>query len=388
MIRLIMAFFRRIKWLFYTLIMLCCRIFPVKKNKIIFENYRGKGYGDNGKYICEYLRENATGLDLVWVAKNMQEKLPAGVRAVPYMSLKYFWEMSTAKVWVDNCRKLSYIKKRKKQFYVQTWHGDIGPKKVEGEAVSDLYGSYVKASKRDSKMADLFVSGNSAFSKRYRTAFWYEGEIAECGYPRRDILFSITDEKINAIKEKVGVAEECKILLYAPTFRSGNMDLSVYSINWASVIKSLEKRFGGSFRVLVRLHPNISEQASKLKLSSDIVNVTDYPDMQELLAISDICISDYSSSIFEFAVTGKPGFIYAKDYQEYKKGREVLFQLDKIFFPFAETEEALQKCIEEFDQDEYKKGLDYFLHQQIGYYQEGHASEYIGKIILSKCGRP
>lgn len=385
MIRLIKALGRRILWACYAIIMIVFRVFPINDNKVVVVNYFGKGYGDNAKYILERLLGINKQLDLVWALQNMSDFLPKEVRPVKYMSLKYFYELSTAKVWVDNCRKQAYIKKRKGQYYIQTWHGDIGPKKVEGEAIHDLYNSYIKAAKKDSKMADLFVSGNASFSERYRTAFWYYGEIAECGYPRRDILFSMVEDSKKSIMESIGIPKGCKIVLYAPTFRSGDVDLSMYMLNWSDVIESLAKRFGGDWIVLVRLHPNISELSSKLMLPKEAIDVTNYPDMQELLAVSDVCISDYSSSLFEFAVTGRPGFICAKDYLKYKEGRDVYIELDKTFFPFAQSEEELLRSIEQFDDSVYQERLFDFLHNQIGYLEDGHASEYIGNVIISKC---
>lgn len=383
--RLINALCLRLKWLCYSLFMLCCRVFPLNNNKVLFVNYYGKGYGDNAKYICEYLRSCSHDLDLVWAALNEKDFFPGDVRTVRYLSVRYFYELSTAKVWVDNCRKPSYIKKRKNQYYIQTWHGDIGPKRVEGEAINDLYSSYVKAAKKDSKMADLFVTGNEAFAKRYRTAFWYDGEIIKCGYPRRDIFFNLSAQKIIEIKKKIGINEDQNVVLYAPTFRSGSVDLSVYKVDWERVTHSLHKKFGKEWIVLVRLHPNISQFSSELNLPSCAINVTDYPDMQELLAISNVCISDYSSSVFEFAVMKKPGFIFATDYEKYRNSRDTMIRLDQFIFPFAENIEQLIKCIENFDDTKYQIGINNFLYNEIGYHEDGKASETLGKIIASKC---
>ena len=104
-------------------------------------------------------------------------------------SIKWIYEVVTAKVWIDNSRKLRYVRKRKGQFYIQTWHGDIGMKKVEKDAIQSLPYEYVQAAKNDSKMADLFVAGNEWITQQYKNAFWYDGPVAKCGYPRRDILY-------------------------------------------------------------------------------------------------------------------------------------------------------------------------------------------------------
>ena len=384
MIRLIKALGRRILWACYAIIMIVFRVFPINDNKVVVVNYFGKGYGDNAKYILEKLHGIKKEIDLVWALQNMSDFLPKEVRPVKYMSLKYFYELSTSKVWVDNCRKQAYIQKRKGQYYIQTWHGDIGPKKIESEATHDLYPSYIRAAKHDSKMIDLFVSGNEWFTSRLKTAFWYDGQVTKCGYPRRDILNQCNKTQHLAIKKRLSISADEKIVLYAPTFRSGPIDLSVYEVNWERVLSCLETKFGGKWRVLIRLHPNISKLSSKLRLHSKAMDVTNYPDMQELLAISDICISDYSSVVFEFATTGKLGIIYAKDYCEYKKNRDVWFELDKLFFPFAQSEEELINRISNYNPENYQLELSAFMMDRVGLYEDGHASEFIAKIILGE----
>lgn len=383
--RIVGAVKNRIKWIFFTGVFYVLRIFPIQKNKVFLMNYYGKGYGDNSKYICKKLLSEKKEIDLVWGVNDLKTEFPDGVRKVKCETLRYIYELCTAKVWVDNCRKPIYVRKRKGQYYIQTWHGDIGPKKVEKDASAILYPSYIKAAMNDSSMADLFVSGNRWCTELYKKSFWYNGEVVKCGYPRRDILYSITSQKVNLIKKELNINSNSRLVLYAPTFRKNQMDLSVYMVDWNSITKELENKFGGEWKVLIRLHPNISSYSDKLILSDNIINVTEYPDMQELMAISDICISDYSSSIFEFVITGKPGFIFAKDYQEYKKEQDVWLNIDELFLPFAQSDEELIVNIKEFDYEKYKKEHRFFYDEIIGMYKEGNASEYLANIISKKC---
>ena len=141
----------------YTFIYYLFRIFPIKNNKIVISSYYGKGYGDNGKYICQELLKSGRNLDIVWLSEEKQE-FPNQIRVAKYKSVKSIYEQVTAKVWIDNCRKRSYVRKRKKPYYIMTWHGGIGPKKVEKEAERQLPRHYIKAAQRDSKMANLFVA--------------------------------------------------------------------------------------------------------------------------------------------------------------------------------------------------------------------------------------
>lgn len=137
--RIIKGLKLRSVWTIKTFMFYIFRICPIKKNKVVFTNYYGKGYGDNAKYIAEEIIKQNIRLDLVWLVNDLDYHVPNEIRKVKYDTIASIYEMVTAKVWIDNCRKQIYVRKRKSQFYIQTWHGDIGFKKVEKEAKKSLY---------------------------------------------------------------------------------------------------------------------------------------------------------------------------------------------------------------------------------------------------------
>ena len=101
-------------------------IFPIKKNKIFIQNFNGKGYGDNPKYIVEEILRRDLDFVLVWaVMPKLSKNFPKGIKTVRYKSIRAIYEEATAKIWIDNCRKQLYVRKRKEQYYIQTWHGMI-----------------------------------------------------------------------------------------------------------------------------------------------------------------------------------------------------------------------------------------------------------------------
>ena len=242
--------------LFYLL-----RIFPINKKKIVISSYLGKGYGDNGKYIVEELLRRKRNYDIVWLTKDINEHFPKGVRAVRYKSLRAIYEMCTGHIWIDNRRKPLFVRKRKKQFYIMTWHGYMGIKKLEKDVQNKLEERYVRAAIRDSKMIDAFISGSRWETQCIKKAFWYNGKILEIGYPRSDILLTGSDEALKRVKEYYNIEDETKIALYAPTFRQArNKDsLSVYNVDWERVLDALGRRFGGTWIGMMRLHPNVSK---------------------------------------------------------------------------------------------------------------------------------
>ena len=369
------------------------RPFPIKKNKIAITNYFGQGYGDNAKYIVEELQKSGKKLDIVWMVRNMDAKFPAGVRAVKYMSPQYVYEMATARIWINNSRQLAFVRKRKGQFYIMTWHAGIAFKRVEKDVESSLPPRYVDAAKADSKMADLFLSDSKWTTELYRRSFWYDGKIGEFGLPRQDVLFKQDSKKIGRVRRKLGIKDNAHILLYAPTFRKNNVfnesfdSMKVYDLDWNRVLSELSNKFGGEWIGLIRLHPNIADLKNNLVLPENVLDATFYPDMQELLMISDCLITDYSSCVFDFGMAGKKAFLYALDLEEYQKDRDLYFKHGELPFPLTQSTEELVSCIWNFDSDEYDKQLNAFFHDRCGVYEGGHASEITAGIILDEINK-
>ena len=297
------------------------RVFPIKRNKIFCSNFGGKGYGDNPKYICEELLASAGNYDIVWEVNSMDEKMPVGIRKVKRNSFTALFEACTSKVWIDNIRKSVWFRKRKNQMYIQTWHGGIGFKKAEAASSESLPETYILQAKHDSDMMDCLLSGSRWGTVINSKSFWYNGPILMTGLPRQDILINLDDNKRRELKRKFGISYDQKIVLYAPTFRKNMKDYSIYDMDWAMLTDSLRARFGGNWIGAIRLHPGLVLEYNNITVNC--MDLSKHPDAQEVLAISDIIITDYSSMIFDFALTGKPSFIYATDLDEYRNDRDI-----------------------------------------------------------------
>lgn len=362
--------------------------FPLKNDKIVICNYYGKGYGDNAKYIVEEIIKQNLNYDIVWMLKGdliRKSNFPNRIRVVKYGSFKALFEMATAKIWIDNCRKSFYPPKRKNQFYIQTWHGGIALKKVEKDVEDKLAKNYIKYAKKDSKMADLFLSNSKFCSDMYRRAFWYRGDILECGSPRVDILFSGDYSIASRVKEYFGLEHEAKILLYAPTFRK-DFNLDCYDIDFVELLNFLESKYNAKWYVFLRLHPNIpSYYVHFLNQFNDtrIINVTDYDDMYELMFVSDILITDYSSTMFEFSFVYKPVFIYASDVESYKNDRNFYFNITSLPYSVARNNEELLNNIKNFDQKVYYERVKDFM-EQLEIYEKGDAAKQVVEEIKKR----
>ena len=368
-------------------------VFPIKRNKLFVTHFNGKGYSDNPKYLCEEILSRNLDVDIVWMVYLDEHKpsaFPPLVRFVPKYSLRTLYEFATSAVWINDVRMDDYVRKRKGQKYIQTWHGGFALKKVEAD-VPKSPKWYVKASGNDSKMADIFVSGSKIQSEVYRSAFRYSGHILEVGYPRNDLL--VIPERLSEIKSDIysklqfdiHLPENKKILLYAPTFRKDLLysDSNPDFINWMSGVSNI---FGGEWVILLRLHPNIikSVDTSSLCDSINVFDVSSYPDMQELLAVADILVTDYSSCMFDFGLTKRPCFLYAPDVETYASDdRGFYIQLSELPFQLYKSNDEFMRGIASFDSTEYQKDLSHF-YEKYGSFEKGDAAKKTVDWILSQ----
>lgn len=355
-------------------------LFSIKDNKIVFVSYFGKGYGDSGKYICDELGKRDKQYKMVWLAKDVRGPFPDYVKPVKYNSIRAFYELATARVWIDNSRKKLYVTKRKGQFYLQTWHSNLRLKKIEKDAEGSLTERYIRRCKKDSKMADAIIAGCDFSYNTIRNSFWYNGPIYKTGIPRCDELFRANKRDVIRTKNELGLDKDNKVILYAPTFRkNGDIDLGGLDDFMASIRLEDEKCV-----LLVRFHP-ISKQ--RIKESECVRDVTDYPNMQELINMADILVTDYSGSMFDAAISHKPCILFTPDYDNYLKNeRELYFDFDELPYENTHTLSELGKAINTFDFGKYNERVDRFL-DRIGCYEKGKSAKNVVDLLENEVWR-
>ena len=361
-----------------------CRIFPIQK-KAVFQSFFGKYYNCSPRAIYEAMRRQMPDCKYIWLMNDDSTPIE-GAKVVRRDSWSALYHLATAALWVDNMRKPVWTAKRKgEQFYVQTCHAaSTALKKVEADAEDRLNRGYVASAKHDSSCIDLILSASKWRSNLIRRAYWYDGEILECGLPRSDVFFRDGSQ----IKEKVydyyGLPSETKLAVYAPTFRNGD-NLTVYLsvAECEYVLKSLEKRFGGEWKLIVRLHPNIAEQQGDLAYNDRVLNGSAYSEMNDLIVAGELLITDYSSCMFDAMEAGKKVMLYASDVEDYMDERGYYYSLDELPFPVAESAEALGACIEGFDEALYARRSGQFM-ETIGSFNNAHASERVSECVIER----
>ena len=362
----------------------------VDKHKIVCVANGGKIYGCNPKYITEYLLANSTEFTIYWLFDKHADisDLDKRIHVLRPFSIKYVWVINTAGIIINNFRTRFYEmswRKRKGQIYIMTWHGPLALKRIEKDVHTEGRDLYNKIIDDDNKQCDLMLSCSQFTNRLIRGAMDFKGEILESGLPRNDIFYH--REVFPSLKEKVykryGIPYELKVVLYAPTFRTDHTT-DCYNIEWHKIVPALNKYFNdGNFVILYRLHPDLIVPVGVGEDgSARIINVSEYPDIQELLCISDILITDYSSSMFEFALLKRPCFIYASDHESYD--RSYYFNIKELPFPFASNSEELCEIINHFNNSKYLSLLDSFYTKEFGYYENGSACESLYHWLHSK----
>ena len=363
-----------ILYLWYKYVGMIFRIFPINKRRILFQNFFGKGYGDNPKYIADELLARKENLEMIWLVKGKYyEEIPKEIKQVKRGTLKELYYIATSRVWIDNCRKHSGIKKRKGQFYLHTWHGTVGLKKMEKDCEDILKKSYVKSAKSDSKMIDLIPSGSKLFTNILKSSFWYDGEIYECGTPRCDIFFKYKKEE-----------KDYNIVLYAPTFRD-NGDTSVYDLDYEEIIRVLENKTNTKWKLIVRFHPNVSYLQETVKYTDKIIDGSKFDDMNKLIVDSDILITDYSSSMFDSLLIKKCVFLYTPDLNKFLDARGSYVDISKLPYSFSKNQEELLDNINNFSEDDYLRKVDKYI-KEAGIIEDGKASMRLADRILEVIG--
>ena len=173
-----------------------------------------------------------------------------------------------------------------------------------------------------------------------------------------------------------------RVVLYAPTFRK-DKSTECYNLDFNRLREVLAEKFGGEWMVMLRLHPHLIN-CELFKEEDGIINVTRYDDIQELLMISDVLVTDYSSLMFDFAISGKPVFLYAVDVVDYSKNdRSLYFDVKELPFSVAIDNDQIAENIHGFDSADYQDRIKLF-NSKVGSYETGTAAAEISKLIIEK----
>lgn len=352
------------------------KIFKIDKQKIVFSNFFGQGFAGDPMYIYEALNKKDNNFTFIWMVKKEYSNIPKNIKQVKRGTLKELYHLYTAKFWVDNSRKPLGVFKRKEQFYMQTWHGNIAYKKVERGA-RNLNEKYILSAINDSKMIDVFLSGSEWNTEIIKKDFWYDGKILKFGLPKSDIFYNSKNYVKEEILKKYKIDYNDYIVMYCPTFRDDNLDYD-YNLDFNNILKVLKTVKRRDVSILIKLHPNIIND--KLSISNEkIINLSSKVDVNELLIISDLIITDYSSIMFDALEAKKDVILYTPDYIHYLGNRGVYFSNDDLPFYTCYSNEELINILKTY-KNYMKPNFSNFINN-LGIYNDGFASYKVAKFI-------
>ena len=317
---------------------LCRRVWGIEKGAVCFSSFEGMLYNDNPRAVAEALHALRPDARLKFILNRRgmaQPDIPEFIERVPRASLRALKVLSTSEVLVRNAKMRPWMRKFPGQFYVQTWHGDRGFKRVLLDR-PDI-GPENREFAREGTAIDLAVSGSAFGSRVYRSSMAYHGEILERGCPRNDLLVNHPAGLAARMRAALGIPEGTRALLYAPTFRNADTGRSQAApLRLERVRETLEGATGERWVCLTRSHELVSG------IRSDAWrDVSDWPETNEVLLAVDLLITDYSSIGGDFMLLERPVIYYQPDIGDYDGERGLYFDPDQSPLLTAHTEEAL-----------------------------------------------
>lgn len=296
--------------------------------KIVYNSFEGR-YADSPRVLFEALRDAGSDATHVWLADPQYAAgFPADCPTVGYGTPAAVEALESADVVIANTYTDLAWAKRPDTLYVQTWHG-TPLKRIHWDVLWTPPGLLERLS-LDVARWDCLVSPSHESTPWLRGAFRYHGEVLEAGYPRNDVLDSPDRDAIRArVREQLGIDDDRTAVLYAPTWRDDEvLEGGGRDFRFPLDLDAFAEQLGDDHVLLLRLHYKLTGRLGPIAHPS-IRDVSSHADISSLYLASDVMVTDYSSTMFDFAVTGRPILFYTYDLSHYQ-GRLRGFYFDFV----------------------------------------------------------
>ena len=292
---------------------------PLETSAVLFESFGGKSVTDSCLALFNEMGRRHDGRTRYWSITDHSVKVPVGAVPLIRYSEEWYRKLHSVEYVVNNNNFPFYYRKRAGQKYIQTWHGT--PLKRIGNDIPSTHLSlpYVKLMQREARYWDFLLAQNDFAAEVLPRAFGTSCRVLADGYPRNDDLKREDNlDKRAEIRHRLGIEDGKTVILYAPTWRDylkgqGNR----YQMSSFLDFQEACDRLGPDFVFLVRGHSNVAGRVPAVE-NTQCVDVTDYDEINELYTASDLLVTDYSSVMFDYCVTGKPMYFLAPDLERYR----------------------------------------------------------------------
>jgi CDP-glycerol glycerophosphotransferase len=370
---------RQLKTLAYRLVL---RRLPLRPRTVFFESHLGKQFSDNPRYLYEAMVSKGLPYRYVWAYRNGPSRFPDQAVRVRRDSWRYYYEIARAGFLVDNQGLPPVVVRRRGQRYVQTWHGTPFKHMGFDEPRLARAPEKVKASHQSGvDRWDDFVVTSTWSENVFREAFRLKARPLRTGYPRNDRLVrGESEERHDALRQQLDLPTDRKILLYAPTFRRYPKALTTGNPKNTPRLDfaAFDEALGDEWFVVVRAHylDRITVGRRFLNVAR---NMSGYDDVTDLMVVADALLTDYSSVMFDFALTGKPMAFYTSDYELYTFMRGSYFELaDEAPGPKVDNTAEILDWLGSLDESQAKFRERYqAFRARYGEFEDGTAAEAI-----------
>lgn len=300
-------------------------LFVKTDDKIVLFSSLSRKYNDSPRVLYEYMLAHPKRFGhykCVWALEDPANvEIPGKPQKVKSDTIAYFLMALKAKYWITcvNIERGLHFKKRG-CLYLNTWHGT--PFKHVGNDA---------AGRKDFNFrnVDYFCYASEYEKKIFQHAFRLsEHALIPTGLPRNDDLYSVTVEEILEIKKRLGLPTDKKIILYAPTWRDSIDNGKTYAIAPPIDTKKWEKELGETYITLFRIHAYTNTLLG-IDFNDNLRDYSFYPNVNDLFKVSDILISDYSASMADYSILGRPIICFTYDYEQYRNARGLYIDYEK-----------------------------------------------------------
>ncbi|MFS0559911.1 bifunctional glycosyltransferase family 2 protein/CDP-glycerol:glycerophosphate glycerophosphotransferase [Terribacillus sp. 179-K 1B1 HS] len=358
------------------------RALPMRKNYIMMESFWGRTPSCNPLAIYDYMQNQNGNYKFIFSTNDPLYKAehPNAV-VVNRLSFQYYYYLAVSKFFINNVNWPLQYKKRKQAVEIQTLHGTF--LKTMGLDVKNEVDTQKKL--RDFRIRhgrwDYLISPSPFMTETARRVFEYKDKpVLEIGTPRNDILFNADEDKIAAIKKEIGIPADKKVILYAPTYRA-KTDSTLHL-----EIEKLKEQLGDEYILLIRMHYFVSGNIRFGDHDGFVMNMAKYPNVNELYLISDIMITDYSSTMFDYAIARKPMIFFTYDYQYYKndlRGMYLDFEKEAPGPLFEETSDIVDYILHIDERRALYADKEQHFIERYAQFENGDAAKQVHELIAN-----
>ncbi|WP_247826370.1 bifunctional glycosyltransferase/CDP-glycerol:glycerophosphate glycerophosphotransferase [Arthrobacter antioxidans] len=301
------------------------------RDAVLFMCFGGRRATDSTRRIFEEFQRRGATSDMYWAITDYSVTVPDGAQPVLIGSRLWYALLAGARLLVNNNNFPFYFRKREGQTYIQTWHGTPLKKLGNDVARTNFSLSYWNLMHREAGYWDALLAQNPYAADVLATCFGFTGPVITEGYPRNDSLKTVdADARRSAVRDLLGIDAGKKAILYAPTWRDDAKNTSKqYEMVTYLDFEAAQKALGDDYVILLRGHHNIAGQRQTAG-NRFVIDVTEYPEVNDLYLAADVLINDYSSVMFDFCVTGKPIIFLTPDIAQYRDStRGFYFDLEE-----------------------------------------------------------